>query len=149
MTDRQLDRLSRRVSWAGVLLVALTVLLLGWAWRVAYGEEPLSMTDYERGYATGFCEALKVSRQASTRNRDHFRELLGLPVLSQEEALKHYEQEVTGEVLRIPEDNIVKETIYKMSQGIDWYVVSTIDDASVHVLPDTRKLKCPEALFLK
>lgn len=32
MTDRQLDRLSRRVSWTGVLLVAATVLLLAWAW---------------------------------------------------------------------------------------------------------------------
>lgn len=60
MTDRQLDRLSRRVSWTGVLLVAATVLLLGWAWHALPSREiPLpESTREERRMKTQACAEL-------------------------------------------------------------------------------------------
>lgn len=84
------------------------------------------MSTYADGYCRGFMDAMRVIQ----RNRAHYRQLLGLPEMSQADVLWKVYARPPGDVSDST-IGIVERTTGVLAEGIDLYLVPAIVGCSV------------------
>lgn len=127
----------RAIVWVIIIAVLISTFVL--FSRPARSAEPPAATpspEWVRGYCRGWHEAY----EASLRNRDHFRTLLGLPAESHAAAIKRMrmysgQKKVTGL-------STVQQVQDTLLDGIDLYVV--IAPGTTAILSDGLTFTCPK-----